>query len=80
MLSTVPPRYPERARRTNKTGWVHFNFDLDGSGIPTNIRLIDEEPLGLFATNAKASLEQFLFRQNTIFQDCSYLYRFELQQ
>lgn len=53
-ISIVEPKWPNKALRNGISGLVRVNFDIDKTGAPRNIAIIDSFPDGLFT---KASLK-----------------------
>jgi periplasmic protein TonB len=58
----VQPMYPDRAARENKEGFVTLLFDINSSGDPENIRVVESEPRGYFEKSAKRALAKWKYQ------------------
>lgn len=57
----VTPAYPESMLATPVAGAVTLSFDLDQSGVPSNIKVTGSNPPGVFDTAAMVALQQWYF-------------------
>jgi TonB family protein len=57
----VTPDYPDSMRATPVAGAVFLSFDLDASGIPSNVKVVKSTPPGSFDTAAMVALQQWYF-------------------
>jgi len=61
-LYRVQPRYPAKALRSNKEGYVVLSFDINESGRVTNIQVVQAEPKRLFDREAKRALKKWKYK------------------
>jgi len=61
-LYRVQPRYPTKALRANKEGYVVLSFDINESGRVTNIQVVQAEPKRLFDREAKRALKKWKYK------------------
>jgi protein TonB len=47
-ITRADPKYPERARRFNREGYVLVEFTIDVDGRVKNVRIVESDPEGLF--------------------------------
>lgn len=57
----VTPAYPDSMRATPVPGAVTLGFDLDQSGVPSNVKVLKSNPPGSFDTAAMVALQQWYF-------------------
>lgn len=60
-VSTVPPRYPERARARSISGWVEVKFTVTTSGETADIEVLRSEPRSIFNVAAIQAVKQWTF-------------------
>lgn len=65
-LVTVPPEYPQRAAFEGIEGFVMFQFDIAPDGTPSNIRVIDENPRGMFRREALRAIRKWKFKPRIV--------------
>ena len=61
-LYRVQPRYPTKALRSNKEGYVVLSFDINESGRVINIKVLEAEPKRLFDREAKRALKKWKYK------------------
>jgi len=61
-LYRVQPRYPAKALRANKEGYVVLSFDINESGRVINIKVLQAEPRRLFDREAKRALKKWKYK------------------
>ncbi|HEY3644011.1 MAG TPA: TonB family protein [Gammaproteobacteria bacterium] len=57
----VTPPYPDTMLSTPVEGQVTLSFDLDQSGVPSNVKVLRANPAGTFDTAAVVALQQWYF-------------------
>lgn len=57
----VTPPYPESLLGAPVAGAVTLSFDVDTSGIPSNVKVVKSVPPGVFDTAAVVALQQWYF-------------------
>jgi TonB family protein len=57
----ITPAYPDSMRATPVPGAVTMSFDLDQSGVPSNVKVLKSDPPGAFDTTAMVALQQWYF-------------------
>jgi len=57
----VTPPYPDAMLATPVEGQVTLGFDLDQSGVPSNVKVLRANPAGSFDTAAVVALQQWYF-------------------
>ncbi len=57
----ITPAYPDSMRATPVAGAVTMSFDLDQSGVPSNVKVLKSIPPGSFDTAAMVALQQWYF-------------------
>jgi len=60
-LYRVTPPYPESMLSAPVPGAVTLGFDLDPSGVPSNVKVLKSTPPGVFDTAAVVALQQWYF-------------------
>ena len=60
-LYRITPGYPESLLSTPVGGSVTLAFDLDASGVPSNVKVLHSTPPGLFDSTAVLALQQWFF-------------------
>jgi len=61
-LDIVQPKFPKKAIRTNRQGWVKFQFDLDAKGTPRNITLLESFPKNTFERASAKAIRLWRFK------------------
>ncbi|WP_416260853.1 TonB family protein [Gibbsiella quercinecans] len=61
--------YPSRARSLGVEGRVRVRFDVTASGTVTNIRMLSEEPAGVFAASVVKDMARWRYRAQTAMAD-----------
>jgi len=61
-LYRVEPRYPRKALRLGKQGYVILSFDINQAGSVTNIQIIDAKPKRMFEREAKRALKKWKYK------------------
>lgn len=61
-LYRVQPRYPRKALRLGKQGYVVLSFDINEAGRVTNVRVIEANPRRLFEREAERALKQWKYK------------------
>ncbi|HEX2668935.1 MAG TPA: TonB family protein [Gammaproteobacteria bacterium] len=57
----ITPAYPDAMLSTPVAGAVTLGFDLDSSGVPSNVKVLKSTPPGAFDTAAMVALQQWYF-------------------
>jgi TonB family protein len=58
----VNPHYPAEAADKKIQGWVLMEFTINTEGVPTDIRVVESDPPGVFDQAATDALEQWRYR------------------
>jgi bla regulator protein blaR1 len=61
VVQQTEPEYPEAALKKGSAGFVRVMFDLDKSGEPQNIRILDSKPDGVFDRSVVDALKKSRF-------------------
>lgn len=61
-LYRVQPRYPRKALRLNKEGYVVLSFDINPAGRVVNIAVIEAKPARLFEREAQRALKKWKYK------------------
>lgn len=61
VIKRSAPRYPARALKKGTQGWVEVTFGIDQKGVPTNVTVIDSEPVKVFDEAAIKSVKKWRF-------------------
>ncbi|MFT4629547.1 MAG: TonB family protein [Dinoroseobacter sp.] len=61
VIRRVAPEYPTEARNRNSEGWVQVSFDIERSGVPTNVLVLDSQPKNLFEPAALKAVHKWRF-------------------
>jgi hypothetical protein len=64
-----PPRYRPSARPSD-SGWVLFEYDLDGSGRASNIKVLDNRNAGAFAREVVREISAPEFKKRVVKPQC----------
>lgn len=62
----VDPKYPRKAARAGREGWVKLAFTITPSGGVANVRVVESRPRRVFDRAARRALEQWRFRPQRI--------------
>jgi len=57
----ITPAYPDAMLSTPVPGQVTLSFDLEPSGVPSNVKVLHSDPPGVFDTAAVVALQQWYF-------------------
>jgi TonB family protein len=57
----ITPAYPDSMLSTPVPGQVTLSFDLESSGVPSNVKVLHSDPPGVFDTAAVVALQQWYF-------------------
>jgi len=60
-LYRITPAYPESMLSTPISGSVTLSFDIDQSGVPSNVKVLRSSPPGVFDSAAVLALQQWYF-------------------
>ncbi len=73
------PKYPRRAFRTGRQGWVILRLDIDASGQTQNVRSERALPDGMFVNASKKAAKKWLFQPpQAPLDNCRVLIRYQL--
>ncbi|GLS90990.1 protein TonB [Psychromonas marina] len=61
-LYRVQPRYPRKAARLGKEGYVVLSFDINEAGRVMNVNVLDANPRRLFEREAERALKQWKYK------------------
>jgi len=61
IVKKVAPRYPDRARGFDRSGYVTIEYSVASSGRPTSIKVIESHPKRLFDRSAKKAMRAWRF-------------------
>jgi TonB family protein len=61
VINRVAPKYPSKALNRNAEGWVEVSFDIDISGMPINVQVVDARPKNLFDSAALRAVLKWRF-------------------
>jgi TonB family protein len=61
IIGPLQVQYPAKAFETGQEGWVHLRFDVDESGVATNVRQLGASPPGVFDVAARETLDKARF-------------------
>lgn len=62
----VSPRYPLKARRDGKEGYVILGFDIDAAGNVVNISIIESNPKRIFNKAAKQAIKNWKYKPKMV--------------
>lgn len=65
-VSKVPPRYPMSAKRKNVEGWVKVRFVVDKDGKVQEVKVLEEEPEGVFGKAVRDCVSRWRFEPGTV--------------
>ncbi|MCW8875954.1 MAG: energy transducer TonB [Kangiellaceae bacterium] len=57
----VAPLYPTKAKRDGLEGYVTLTFDVDATGSPYNVKVVDAKPRGVFDKSARKALRKWKY-------------------
>ena len=63
----VAPLYPTKAKRDGLEGYVTLTFDVDATGSPYNVKVIEANPRGVFDKSARKALRKWKY--NPVIKD-----------
>lgn len=69
--------YPERAWHLDQDGYVSVIYDIDERGIPTNVRILESKPYGLFDKSVKEQIYKWRFEKGQPVKGVQKTIRFE---
>ncbi|WP_251359950.1 energy transducer TonB [Kangiella sp. TOML190] len=78
-LEASPPQYPRKAAIRNIEGWVLFEFNLSQAGKPTNLKVIDSYPQGIFEEEASKAFKEWTFQHINDVDSYKYILEFKLR-
>ncbi|TQV89666.1 TonB family protein [Aliikangiella coralliicola] len=61
-VKIVDPKYPRKAAMSGAQGWVRFQMDVDKSGKPRNLHIIQSLPENLFVKDSVAAIKKWRFK------------------
>lgn len=61
VISQPTPKYPTMALNRHAEGWVEVTFDIDISGVPIEVEIINSKPQNLFDAAALRSVKNWRF-------------------
>jgi protein TonB len=62
----IEPRYPMKAAREGKEGWVQMSFSIDTLGGVTDIKVIKSQPKRIFDREAKKALAKWKYKPKIV--------------
>ncbi len=62
VLVRIAPQYPVKAIKSKTEGYVTMEFDINKSGNPININVVESYPQGLFIKPATNALSKWLYK------------------
>ena len=65
-LYRVEPRYPAKALRLGKQGYVILSFDINEAGRVVNIQILEAKPKRLFERDAKRALKKWKYKPTMV--------------
>jgi len=65
-LYRVEPRYPAKALRLGKQGYVVLAFDINEAGQVVNIQILEAKPKRLFERDAKRALKKWKYKPTMV--------------
>lgn len=80
-LKVVQPSYPDVALKKGLTGFVKIAFNVDVTGVPINIRIVESRPSGVFDQSVIQAIEQSRFEwleKNSLHSDILQHFVFQL--
>lgn len=57
----VAPLYPTKAKRDGLEGYVTLTFDVDATGSPYNVKVVEANPRGVFDKSARKALRKWKY-------------------
>jgi|GEM_PF-3351534 len=83
MTAAIPVKldnlqYPKKAARNGVEGWVYFEFELNESGEPRNIKVLDSHPEYIFVREATKSIRKWQFKKFPGIEKYRYLLEFKI--
>jgi periplasmic protein TonB len=77
-ITRLAPPYPKAALLRDIEGWVEFTFALDGSGVASDITILDSEPRDVFVKTTRYTMEQWTFQKDVVRSRCYLVLDFKL--
>jgi TonB family protein len=76
------PEYPRGAFNRGQQGWVVLRLDVDGSGKPRRVRVVEDQPSGVFSAKARSTVARWRFAPpvNGSLYDCIVVIDYRLGQ
>ncbi len=65
-IMRVTPVYPSRASRRGIEGWVELAFTITTTGATENVRVVSEEPPGVFSRAAMKAVRKWKYKPQVI--------------
>ena len=65
-LLRIDPRYPPKALREGKEGWVKLRFTIAADGTTKDIEVLDAKPRRLFEAEAKRALARWKYQPRLV--------------
>lgn len=65
-LVRIEPRYPPKALREGKEGWVRLRFTIAADGTTKDIEVLDAKPRRLFEAEAKRALARWKYQPRIV--------------
>ena len=62
----VAPIYPVEALSKGQEGWVLVEFAVDKNGVPSNLKVVDSSPEGVFDRAAMKAASQFRYKPRVV--------------
>lgn len=63
-IKIISPQYPAMSKKMQHEGYVTMQFDIDASGKPINIEIIDQQPRRIFNREAIRAFKQWRYPAN----------------
>lgn len=77
-LKKVNPKYPRRAKMKKQAGSVQLAFDIDKTGLVSNVKVLDSNPKGVFEKNSIRAIQKWKFKPNEFERTASITFNFRL--
>jgi periplasmic protein TonB len=65
-LVTIPPRYPKKAKRLKKEGYVKVLLQISAHGLVRSAKVIESKPKGFFEKEALRAVKKYKFKAKVI--------------
>ena len=76
----VQPRYPRKAALEGVEGWVKVQFDLDSSGSPYDIKVLDSAPEDIFVNDSLKAVKQWKFKADGAKKNLVYTLEYKMPE